>query len=299
MDTPDSQTNRKRISLKGWQQNTLMGDLHPAVGTAHQRTVILLHGGGQTRHSWRSTAQHLADRGWNAISIDQRGHGDSAWSEGGNYHFDDFAKDLTAVAKDTENKFGTKPVVIGASLGGISAMIAEGEAPASVLSAVVLVDVTPRMRQDGVDKILGFMRERAVEGFATLEEAADAISAYLPNRPRPKDLSGLEKNLRRGSDNRFRWHWDPKFVVETNGRTSPSDRDVMYRRLEKAVRNIKVPLLLVRGKASELVDEETAAEFMQLAPHAEFADVSEAGHMVAGDKNDVFTDAVIVFLEKY
>ncbi len=299
MDAPNPQNERQRITLQGWQQNTLIGDLHPASGDAHRRTVLLLHGGGQTRHSWRSTAQHLADRGWNAISLDLRGHGDSAWSESGDYHFDDFANDLTAVAKHVADEFGTKPVVIGASLGGISVMLAEGEAETSIVSAVVLVDVTPRMRQDGVDKILGFMRERAVDGFATLEEAADAISAYLPNRPRPKDLSGLAKNLRLGDDKRYRWHWDPRFVNESNGRTSPEDREDTFKRLESAVQNIQVPLMLVRGKSSELVGEEMAEEFMKLVPHAEFADVSEAGHMVAGDKNDVFTDEVIKFLEKY
>ena len=133
--------NASELRLKAGNKNTLIGDLHPASGDAHRRTVLLLHGGGQTRHSWRSTAQHLADRGWNAISLDLRGHGDSAWSESGDYHFDDFANDLTAVAKHVADEFGTKPVVIGASLGGISVMLAEGEAEKSIVSAVVLVDV--------------------------------------------------------------------------------------------------------------------------------------------------------------
>ena len=86
---------------------------------------------------------------------------------------------------------------------------------------------------------------------------------------------------------------------EKNGRTGRDAREKGFLRLEAAVRKISVPLMLVRGKASELVDEEMVAEFLKLAPHAEFADVSEAGHMVAGDKNDVFTDEVIQFLERH
>jgi hypothetical protein len=54
---------------------------------------------------------------------------------------------------------------------------------------------------------MAFMSERVDVGFATLEEAADFISAYLPHRPRPKDLSGLAKNLRLHPDGRYRWHW--------------------------------------------------------------------------------------------
>jgi pimeloyl-ACP methyl ester carboxylesterase len=298
MDAKISYQYREHIGFSGYEGNTLAGDLHAHKGEVQRGTVVLLHGGGQTRHSWRATATELASRGWTAISLDQRGHGDSAWVESKNYHFEDFAKDCTSVAGQIEQQFGTRPVVIGASLGGIAAMLAEGETAAQVLEAVILVDVTPRMRHDGVEKIIGFMSERAGHGFATLEEAADAIADYLPHRPRPKDLSGLAKNLRLGSDNRYHWHWDPEFLSERNRKAERADRETFYIRLEHAVRAISIPLMLVRGRLSELVDEAMVAEFVKLAPHAECADVSEAGHMVAGDKNDIFTNAVLGFLDK-
>ncbi|MGI9483153.1 MAG: alpha/beta fold hydrolase [Hyphomicrobiales bacterium] len=299
MDIKAEKGSRERISFTGSDENTLVGDLHRPVGDIHARTLVLLHGGGQTRHSWRSTADRLAERGWTAVALDQRGHGDSDWVECGKYRFDDFAQDLITVAGQIEQKFHAKPVVVGASLGGIAGMLAEGETDRAILSALVLVDVTPRMRHDGVDKVLGFMAERADHGFSTLEEASDAIAAYLPHRPRPSDLSGLAKNLRLGADNRYRWHWDPAFVSGENRAPTRAERNEIYKRLESAVKNISTPLMLVRGRASELVDEEMAAEFLKLAPDAEFADVSEAGHMVAGDRNDVFTDAMIDFLDKH
>lgn len=290
---------RKRITFTGNDGNALVGDLHRPSGASHARTLVLLHGGGQTRHSWRSTADRLAEKGWTAVALDQRGHGDSDWVEGGKYQFDDYAADLIAVSAHIHDQFGAKPVVVGASLGGIAGMLAEGETEEQIMSALVLVDVTPRMRHDGVDKVLGFMAERADDGFASLEEASDAIAAYLPHRPRPADLSGLAKNLRLGEDNRYRWHWDPMFVSTANRVPSRAQREEFYGRLENAVKNISTPLMLVRGRASELVDEEMAAEFLKLAPQAEFADVSEAGHMVAGDRNDVFTDAMIDFLDRH
>ena len=59
-----------------------------------------------------------------------------------------------------------------------------------------------------------------------------------------------------------------------------------------------VPVLLVRGRTSDVVSEEKAADFLARFPAVEFVDVSGAGHMVAGDKNDEFNGAVIDFLRR-
>lgn len=258
------------------------------------QVVLLLHGGGQTRHSWAGTADALAGAGHIAITIDQRGHGDSDWSEPGNYDFDDFADDVGTVLSRLKADFGKKPVVIGASLGGMASMINAGEGGGEDYGGLVLVDITPHVKSDGVDRILGFMAEHARDGFATLEEAAEVIAAYLPHRPKPKSLSGLRKNLRLGQDGRFRWHWDPNFL---EARRKMDDRQGLQDRISGAAQNLKMPVLLVRGKDSELVGQAEAEQFLELVPHAKVADVSGARHMVAGDKNDVFTDAVLTFLD--
>jgi pimeloyl-ACP methyl ester carboxylesterase len=262
----------------------LRGD---AWGDPAAPAVLLLHGGGQTRHSWSGTGEALAAHGWYAVSLDLRGHGDSDWASSGRYAIDDFAADLCAVAP----AFDPLPAVVGASLGGMMALLAEGESPEPVASAVVLVDVTPRIEPEGVRRIIDFMTERP-DGFDSLEQVADSIAAYLPHRPRPEDLSGLEKNLRRGDDGRWRWHWDPNFMGQERG---PGDVYAPDRLIEAAKR-LEVPTLLVRGKLSDVVSEQGAAEFLAAAPHASFVDVRGAGHMVAGDRNDRFTDAVVSFL---
>jgi pimeloyl-ACP methyl ester carboxylesterase len=59
-----------------------------------------------------------------------------------------------------------------------------------------------------------------------------------------------------------------------------------------------VPTLLVRGRMSDIVSEEGVRELQELVPHAEVVDVADAGHMVAGDRNDAFNDAVIEFVER-
>jgi pimeloyl-ACP methyl ester carboxylesterase len=273
-----------RLEFEGDGDLALVAD---AYGEPGRPPVLLLHGGGQTRHAWGGTAEGLARDGWYALSLDLRGHGDSGWADDGDYAMEAFVADLVAVARG----LSARPVVVGASLGGITALLAEGELAAGLVAAVVLVDITPRVEPEGVERIIAFMSARP-EGFANLEEAADAVASYLPHRPRPASLDGLRKNLRRGPDGRYRWHWDPRFMTSTRVPRATSDPD----RLRRAARSLRVPTLLVRGKLSELVSEEAAREFLDDVPHAQYSDVSNAGHMVAGDRNDLFTSAVLDFL---
>ena len=258
--------------------------------------VVLLHGGGQTRHAWRSTLDDLAAKGWRVHSVDLRGHGDSDWDDEGDYSFEAFASDVAAIAAALPQP----PVLIGASLGGIASLAAVGEAddPTSVARALVLVDVAPRIEQDGVKRIGQFMTGN-LDGFASLDEVADAIAAYNPHRPRPTDLSGLKKNLRQRDDGRWVWHWDPRFVAGKFG-SSDETRTSMVQpdRLEQAARKLTLPVLLVRGRMSDLLSEEGVRQLQALVPHAEVADVPGAGHMVAGDRNDAFTAAVLEFLDR-
>jgi pimeloyl-ACP methyl ester carboxylesterase len=150
------------------------------------------------------------------------------------------------------------------------------------------------MEFDGAARIMDFMRAKP-EGFSNLDEAADAVARYNPHRKRPKDLSGLKKNLRRGDDGRYRWHWDPRFLE------SPKNPDnltsLSLDQLDDAARSLTLPTLLVRGRMSDLLSEAGAREFLDLVPHAKFVDVSGAGHMVAGDRNDAFAKSVVSFLE--
>lgn len=263
-----------------------------AWGNEQDPPVLLLHGGGQTRHAWAGTGVALAEAGWHAISMDLRGHGDSDWCPDGDYEHMTFGADTAHVARS----FDQKPVLVGASLGGLSSLFALGQAHEegheSPASALVLVDIAPRMERAGARRVLAFMNA-APDGFERLEDAAEAIAKYNPHRPRPKDLEGLRKNLRKREDGRYHWHWDPAFI---NGRTEPTLIN-HEERLEEAAQNLAIPTLLVRGRMSDLITEEGAQKFLEQVPHAKYVDVSGAGHMVAGDRNDKFTRAVSAFLD--
>lgn len=267
-------------------------------GDPDDPAVLLFHGGGQTRHSWGTTLADLADRGWYVATIDQRGHGDSEWAPDGDYRLEAFAADVAAVAATFD-----RPVLVGASLGGSSSLTAIASHPETELArALVLVDVAPNIERSGAERIGRFMRTHVEDGFASLDEVADAISSYNPHRPRPTNLEGLKKNVRRREDGRWYWHWDPRFVSGRMG--SPDETrvalDIKDREgdLEDAARSLTIPTLLVRGRQSDLLSPEGARRFLEFAPHAEFADVVGAGHMVAGDRNDAFNDAIVSFLER-
>ena len=273
----------ERIEFAGEDGITLVAD---AWGDPCNPPVILAHGGGQTRHSWGGTAEVLAQQGWYAVAYDHRGHGESDWSPDSLYDIVHFALDMACLARS----FSTPPVVVGASLGGMSAMLGAGEIEAGMFSAIVLVDVTPRLNHEGVMKIFEFMHEHIESGFGSLEEAADAVSKYT-GRPRRADLAGLRKNLRERAG-RFYWHWDPNFFAPRQNGPGASEQ------LLAAAANIKLPVLLIRGRSSDVVTETEVEEFLQLIPHAEYVDVDKARHMVAGDRNDIFTEAVTRFLRK-
>ncbi len=250
--------------------------------------VLLLHGGGQTRHAWGGTMHDLADSGFLVINLDLRGHGSSSWAPDGDYSIDAYAQDLRSVLK----MIGRPAALVGASLGGLLSLLAAGEEPRISCSALVLVDVVPQIDLEGRDRIIEFMCSHP-DGFASIEEAADAVAQYIPHRPRPADISGLAKNLRLASDGRYHWHWDPALMT---GRISDEAYDP--ERFERAAQAVDVPMMLVRGRMSEIVNEEGAKAFRRIVPSAEYIDVHEAGHMIAGDRNDIFTSAVLSFLKR-
>ena len=254
--------------------------------------VLLLHGGGQTRHAWGGAAATLAASGRFALSIDLRGHGHSDWTPDGSYTMDRFAGDVHTIA----SSLGRPPALVGASLGGLSCLAAVGESDRPLATCLVLVDVTPRVEAEGRVKIQTFMRG-GMRGFDTLDDAADSIAAYLPHRPRPTNLEGLKKNLRQRGDGRWYWHWDPRWLSNNEGVDGQGGL-VRHQRLCEAARNVRIPTLLVRGRMSDIVSDESVRELQELIPHAEVVDIAGAGHMVAGDKNDVFNDAVIDFVNR-
>ena len=255
--------------------------------------VIMLHGGGQTRHSWKGVAAKIANLGFHVIAHDLRGHGESFWDSDGDYTFDAHRDDLVKIIQ----QLGKKANLVGASLGGmISLSLAGHEEESKHCSGLIMVDIGMRPNDEGSDRIVEFMRSGA-KGFASVEEAADAVSGYLPHRERPKDISGLKKNLRLKEDGRYYWHWDPLFLTDRTGMGEV--REERFKQLENSAKRITVPTLLVQGALSDILTNKEKEEFLNAVPHAKFAEIQQATHMVVGDKNDIFAEAIVDFLSEH
>ena len=252
--------------------------------------VVLLHGGGQTRHAWGESGELLSSSGFHVIALDLRGHGDSDWHSGGDYSIDSHKEDLVNILKTLD-----KPAsLVGASLGGmISLSLAGDEQNSRLCSSLVMVDIGLYPDPEGASRIVEWMRS-AETGFANLEEAAEAVASYLPHRKRPRNNRGLEKNLRQKEDGRYYWHWDPRFLVRRQ-----EHEYLDLNEIQRTVANrVTVPTLLIKGALSDVVTEKNVFEFLSAIPHAEFEEINEAAHMVAGDRNDIFVKAALKFLKK-
>jgi pimeloyl-ACP methyl ester carboxylesterase len=264
----------------------LQADAWSGDGGEQLPAVLMLHGGGQTRHSWKSTGAELAACGFDVVALDARGHGESDWSADAQYDIETLSRDVLDVIKALD-----RPVVlVGASLGGLTSLIAATQAGPEQVAAVVLVDIVPRFEASGSSRIREFMLG-GLAGFESLDDASAAIAAYLPHRKRPRSTDGLRRNLRQGPDNRWYWHWDPAFMSR-----SEDDPSRAVEQFEVAVGSIDVPLLLLHGAQSDVVSAEGIARFRELAPQARVVDLPNAAHTAAGDDNEAFSAAVVAFV---
>lgn len=272
----------RRLKLEGIGGLPLVADDYgPEDGPA----VLLLHGFGQTRRAWHDTANALARAGYRAVAPDARGHGESGHARDGDYRLDDFVDDARRFCR----RLG-RPALVGASMGGLTGLLAEAESARQLAAGLVLVDIAPRWEASGVERILAFMSARP-EGFDSLEDAARSVAEYLPHREPRKSLEGLEPYLRETGDGRLVWHWDPSLLSLFGAEPAP-----YHARLMAAARLLTCPTLLINGELSEVVSDQAIREFLQAVPHARQETIAGATHMVAGDRNDAFTEAVQRFI---
>jgi pimeloyl-ACP methyl ester carboxylesterase len=247
--------------------------------------VLLAHGFGQTRHSWAGTQERLGDAGFGSLAWDMRGHGESQSNPADHsYSVSDFIGDHRAAA----GLVGGRPVLVGASMGGLTGLMTQAAQP--VFSALVLVDVTPRWEAAGMQRIHDFMTAHP-DGFESYDHAARVIHDYLPHRRARKSDAQLAKLLRSDDRGRLRWHWDPRLLSEF-----VANSQHLQEAIAEEARKIEVPVLLISGGRSDLVSDDTVAHFIERVPHATHVRLPEATHMLAGDDNDAFTDAVLAFL---
>ena len=273
--------------LKGAGEITLAATDFPTPASLQaENRVLFAHGFGQTRGAWLRTGMALAAEGYAGLSYDARGHGESERNAPDTpYTGEQFTDDLIILAGEQPQP----PVLVGASMGGLFGMLAEARWP-GLFRAMVLVDITPRWEQAGLQRILAFMTAFP-DGFESLEHASDVIAAYQPQRRKRKSPEELQELLRDSGDGRWRWHWDARLIDDLVRDSARHQDDIA-----NAARTLGCPVLLISGGQSDLVSAHTVEEFQSLVPHARHVHLPHATHMLAGDDNDTFTRTVLQYL---
>lgn len=277
------------VTYRGVDDVTLVADEWNGNGAGPdgRASILMLHGGGQNRFSWKNTGQILSEQGFHVVALDSRGHGDSDYAPGADYALETLCGDVVRVIE----AIGRPVVLIGASMGGLTGILVADQAGPEKVRQLVLVDVVPRYDKTGSARIRDFMFSH-MSGFDSLDDAADAVAEYLPHRSRPRNPEGLKKNLRQ-RDGRWHWHWDPKLMTKPE-----DDPELRVEKIERAAMDLTIPILLIRGKLSDVVSVDGVNDFLEKVPTAEFVELADAGHTAAGDDNDAFTDAVVQFVTR-
>lgn len=243
--------------------------------------LLLLHGGGQSAHTWDAFCLAASHR-FRCIALDQRGHGDSDWSEAGEYAFADHARDIAAFVDALA--LG-RHLVMGMSMGGVNG-IAYAAANARRLRGFVCVDVGPETQFEPVDRLMrGLVGYRT---FASPENAAARMSALGARRDPALLRETLTLNLRRQDDGTWTWKYDPRTLIGVTA------RDIMDARrpLWDVLHRITCRVLVVRGGDSEIFTDADAERLAKALPHGEWVKVPRARHSVQTD-NPVGLAAVV------
>jgi pimeloyl-ACP methyl ester carboxylesterase len=243
--------------------------------------MVLLHGGAQNAHTWDTVALAL-DRP--LLAIDLPGHGRSGWRADQAYWP---AENAEAVAVAIRALAPNARAVVGMSLGGLTALALSHQAP-DLVRRLVLVDVTPGVNREKASAITAFIS--GPESFESFDEILERTVLFNPTRSESSLRRGILHNAAERPDGTWSWRYD-RFVL-TEGTTVPD-----FGGLWDAVSAVSVPMMLVRGADSPVVDDDDVAELRRRQPAVRVELVAGAGHSVQGDQPLVLADLLTDFVE--
>jgi pimeloyl-ACP methyl ester carboxylesterase len=235
--------------------------------------VVLLHGGGQNAHTWDTVALALERP---LLAVDLPGHGHSDWPEAvealdPGAMADDVAAVISRLAPEACG-------VVGMSLGGITAVALATRHP-ELVRRLLLVDVTPGVNHEKSSDIAAFLA--GPESFASFDEILQRTIDFNPTR----SVSSLRRGVLHNAVQREDGSWTWRHQLGRPSRSSGLHIDrVDFDNQWDDLGGIEVPVLLVRGSRSPVVDDDDVAEFRRRRPSDEVVVVDDAGHSIQGDQ---------------
>jgi pimeloyl-ACP methyl ester carboxylesterase len=236
--------------------------------------AVLVHGGGQNAHTWDTVALAL---GVPVLAVDLPGHGHSSWRDDGTYDTESMADDIAVAIRSLAP---TARVIVGMSLGGLTSLALADRHP-NLVRSLVLVDITPGVTPTKVKAVTDFIN--GPQAFASFDDLLQRTIEHNPTRSVSSLRRGILHNARQLDDGSWEWRYDRrKARAASAGETAEVPAAV--RDWWAVIGGLVCPIMLVRGAASPVVDDEDVAELRRRRADAVVHVVEQAGHSVQGDQ---------------
>jgi pimeloyl-ACP methyl ester carboxylesterase len=252
-------------------------------GNPDKPKMLLLHGGAQSAHSWDFFSLAMRDH-FHIVALDQRGHGDSDWSDAGDY---DTSFHVADIQSFTDTIGYDRFVLVGLSMGGRNAYSFAAEHPDKV-ERLIVVDVGPDVKAEGQAYIREFLE--GTETFESFDWLVERVKRFNPRRPENQIRGSLLNNLKQLEDGTWTWKHDRRRGIRR-------DRGgEMNESAWAALAAVQAPTLVVRGAESYILSEQTASKMLATVANSQLVEVPNAGHLVQGDNPVGFERVVREFL---
>jgi len=261
-----------------WENRVLKSKIKPLnlaykeYGLNHKKTLILIHGFGESKYTWRFIVKDLAKK-YRVIAVDLKGFGESPKLKDGNYSVYDQAKVLE---KFIEQKGLKKVTLIGRSFGGgvalVLALMQEYKLLKFKIDKLVLIDTMsyrqdlPSMMRYLQKPIIGYLGIRLLSAKTIAKEAykyAFSNDSLIPEKSVKESAKLLDLPLAKYA------------YKETVDSIIPDDIDF----IEKLYRKISIPTLIIWGKDDISIPYSFGKRLHKDIKNSKLVIIPNVGHM--------------------
>lgn len=256
-------------------------------GKNEKEPMLLLHGFMAHAHAWDEFASAFRDR-YHIIALDQRGHGESQWSEDEAYSLDDHFSDITHLIEFLELK---DLILVGHSMGGRNALFYTACHPQNV-GRLILVDARPANSVRASERLKHDLLHLPLQA-GSLDEIAQAMRALYPSLSIEICHDLASHGYREGG-------LGGRFVPKYDSRMSFHSEQMgcMTEDLWPFMKNVACPTLIVRGEESPFLSREEAQKMSVVIPQAEWVEIPQATHLPVQENLVAFKRVISDFLSK-